>query len=90
MMCMVGAKEIVLCIKVDNLNALIWHIDTAYPIHHIMKGHTGASMYMGVGTLHSDSSMQKINVKNCTESEPVEVNDCMPQVLWKTYFIGVQ
>ena len=50
-----------------------------------MKGHTRASLSMGVVTIHFKSIKKKLNVKSSTKSELVVVGGCMPQVLWKTY-----
>ena len=55
-----------------------------------MKGHTRASLSMGVVTIHFKSIKKKLNVKSSTKSELVVVDGCMPQVLWKNYLIEIQ
>ena len=77
-----GKNNIVLCLKVENLNALEYHIDASYTICHDIKGHTGASIYMGVGNLQKKPIKQKNNVKSSTKYELVGLDDCMPQVLY--------
>ena len=52
-------KDLVLRLKVEYLNVLKCHIDASYTIHHNIKGNTGASLSMGVGTLNTKCIKQK-------------------------------
>ena len=55
-----------------------------------MKGHTGAGMTMGKGSIYNKSTKQKINAKSSTEAELIGVDDILPQVLWSNYFVKAQ
>ena len=57
-------------------------VDAAYGVHDDFKSHTGGSISMGTGIVHSKSSKQKLNTKSSTESELVGANDVLPQALW--------
>ena len=90
MMYLVAKKELVIWIKVEHLNVLKWNIYASYAIHNDMKGRTRSSLSMVVGNIHAKSIKKIINVKSSTESELLVVDDCLPQILWKTYFLESQ
>eukprot|EP00957_Ditylum_brightwellii_P168284 12811057-Ditylum_brightwellii.AAC.1 len=45
---------------------------------------------MGKGAIHAGSTKQKLNTRSSTKAEIVGVDDLMPQVLWKRYFMEAQ
>ena len=47
-----------------------------------MRGHTGATMSMGNGSVFSGSWKQKLVTRSSTESEVVGVYNVLPQILW--------
>ena len=55
----------------DSLRDLHVWVDTARVVHENMRGHTGGEMSMGTGTIHNESSKQKLNTKSTTELELV-------------------
>lgn len=77
-------------IGADSLRDLHVWIDASHAIHANMRGHTGGTMSMGRGTIHSKSSKQKLNTKSTTESELVGVSEYLPYDLWQVNFFGAQ
>ena len=55
-----------------------------------MRGHTGATMSMGNGSIFSGSWKQKLITRSSTESEVVGVYDVLPQILWTKKFLEEQ
>ena len=55
-----------------------------------MRGHTGATMSMGNGSIFSGSWKQKMVTRSSTESEVVGVHDVLPQILWTKKFLEDQ
>jgi len=47
-------------------------------------------MCLGKGATYTASSKQKLNTKSSTESELVEINDTMAQVIWTRHFLTTQ
>ena len=66
------------------------YIDEIYGTHGDMKSHTGGTMSFGIGTIHTKSLKQKLNVKSSTEAEVVGVSDYLPYNLWKRNFLKEQ
>ena len=71
----------------DNTNSIRWWIDASYAVHPDMRGHTGATMSMGNGSVFSGSWKQKLMTRSSTESEVVGVYDVLPQILWTKKFL---
>ena len=67
-----------------------WWIDASYAVHPDMRGHTGATMSMGNGSVFSCSWKQKLVTRSSTESEVVGVYDILPQILWTKKFLEDQ
>ena len=61
-----------------------------YAVHPDMRGHTGATMSMGNGSVFSGSWKQKLVTRSSTESEVVGVYDILPQILWTKKFLEDQ
>lgn len=55
-----------------------------------MRGHTGAIMTMGQGTIVGISNKQKINTKSSTEAELVGIDEPLPLILWSRTFAKAQ
>ena len=83
-------KDSVLTLEADNVNVIEWFMDGSCAVHDDMKGHTGAGMTMGKGSVHDRSAKQKLNAKSSAETELVGVDDVSPQVLWTNYFVRAQ
>ena len=64
-MCLVLSK--------DDTDSIRWWIDASCAVHPDMRGHTGATMSMGNGSVFSGSWKQKLVTRSSTESEVVGV-----------------
>ena len=60
------------------------------PFHMDMKGHTGATMSMGKGSIYSHASAQKLVARSSTKTELIGVLDILPQVIWTRNFLELQ
>ncbi len=67
-----------------DLNTLCTLVDASYAVNPDMKSHTGGTMSLGHGTLHTKSSKQKLNMRTSTEAELVGVSDYLPYNIWMT------
>jgi hypothetical protein len=85
-----GTIGLPLILGMDKTGKIRWYINAAFAVHNDMKSHTGAVMTMGQGAANSQSSKQKLNTKSSTESEFVEVDDVISQVIWTRYFLEGQ
>ena len=74
----------------DGKGNIYWSVDAAFAVHSDMRGHTGAHMTMGQGTVVSMSSKQKINTRSSTEAELVGVDQPLPLILWSRLFSTAQ
>ena len=63
-----GTINDVRIIRSDSLRDLHVWIDASHAVHANMRGHTGGTTSMGLGTLHNKSSKQKLNTRSTTES----------------------
>ena len=85
-----GTRNLELRMSVDNIGSIKWYVDASYAIHDDCKGHTGALMTFGKGSVTSISRKQKLNGKSSTEAELIGVDEVLPQILWTRYFIESQ
>ena len=85
-----GTKNDTRRIGVDDLSKLVTYIDASYGTHGDIKSHKGGTMSFGIGTIHTKSSKQKLNVKSSTEAEVVGVSDYLPYNLWIRNFLKEQ
>ena len=74
----------------DTSDSIRWWIDASFAVHPDMRGHTGATMSMGKGSVFSGSWKQKLVTRSSTESEVVGVYDVLPQILWTKKFLEEQ
>jgi hypothetical protein len=58
--------------------------------HKDMKGHTGATMTLGSGTICSISTKQKVNTQSSTEAKLIGFDDVVSKILWSKLFIEAQ
>jgi hypothetical protein len=79
-----------LTLAADDDGKIRWWVDASFAIHPDMKGHTGATMSMGKGSIYSHSGKQKLVTRSSTESEIVGVHDSMPLMLWTGLFLKSQ
>ena len=78
-------------IGAHSLQDIYTWIDSAYGVHNVdLRSHTGGSMSMGTGTIHTRSTKQKLNVKSSTEAELVGTSEYMPYNVWIRNFFGAQ
>jgi hypothetical protein len=81
-----GTVYMPLILKADSLIIIKWWVDASYATHGDCRGHTGATMSLGRGSVIGMSRKQKLNTKSSTECELVGVDDASPQMLWTRYF----
>ena len=62
-------------------------VDASHGVHDNFRGHTGATIRIGLGPVYSKSSGQKINTKSSAESELVGLSDSTGQVVWTRNFL---
>jgi hypothetical protein len=62
-------------------------VDASHGVHDDYRGHTGATIRIGLGPVYSKSSSQKINTKSSAESELVGLSDSTGQVVWTRNFL---
>ena len=79
-----------LTLAADDSFVMKWHVDGSHLVHQDMKGHTGAILSLGAGTIHAKSAKQKLNARSSTETELVSADDCVPQTLWTNLFMKEQ
>ena len=81
-----------LALRLSATSAIVpkWWVDGAHGVHPNMRGHTGGCMSLGEGMIMSTSTKQTLNTCSSTETEVVAVNDLMPIILWKNYFLDEQ
>jgi hypothetical protein len=85
-----GTIYMPLILRDDSLSIVKWWVNASYASHCDCRGHTGAIVLMGTGSIKGISKKQKINTRSSTESELVGVHDVAPQMLWTQYFIEAQ
>ena len=83
-------KSLMLTLEAGVDGVLHWFVDASFGVHHDMKGHTGALLTMGKGTLYSTSSAHKLVARSSTEAELIGVHDVLPQMLWTLRFLEAQ
>jgi len=82
--------DLMLRLSVSEGGIVHWWVDASYAVHPDMKGHTGATMSMGKGSVYSSARKQKIPTRSSTECELVGVHDVMPQIEWTQMFLDAQ
>ena len=85
-----GTNRMKRTIGIDGMQYIQTWIDASYAIHRDMRGHSGAVISMGKGTVIHNCAKQKLNTKSSTESEIVGVSDFLPYTIWASYFLRAQ
>jgi len=83
-------RDLHLTLEPQDLHVYKWWIDGSFAVHPDMRGHTGASMSNGKGSIISMSTRQKLNSRSSTETELISVDDCMGKILWTQNFLESQ
>ena len=83
-------KNLKLTIGIDTIEVLRWYVNALFMVHDDCRGHTGATLTMGKGSITSFSCKHKLNGKGSTKSVLIVVDYSMPQMLWHRYFITAQ
>ena len=79
-----------LVLGADDQGCIQWWIDASCAVHPDLKGHTGATMSLGNGSVFSGSWKQCMVTWSSTESELVGVYDVLPHFLWTAKFLQAQ
>jgi hypothetical protein len=85
-----STETLVLRLSSKGDGILHWWVDASYAVHPNMKGHTGATMSMGYGSVYSTSKSQKGPTRSSTECELYGVYDVLPQIEWTQLFLEAQ
>jgi hypothetical protein len=85
-----GTIYMPLILRADSFNIIKWWMDASYATHGDCRGHTGATMSLGQGSVIGMSKKQKLNTKSSTECELVGVYDASPHMLWTRSFVEEQ
>ena len=76
-----------LYLKVNDLNAVHWWVDTSYGTHPDLKGETGPTISIRKGCVTSAQKKQKVNTTSSKIRKVVGVHEVSPQVLWTRAFL---
>jgi hypothetical protein len=79
-----------LVLSSNGTNDLQWWIDASYAVHYDMIVHTGSTMSMGKGSIHTTSTKQKMTDQSSSESEIVRMYDLLPQIIRTAHFLKDQ
>jgi hypothetical protein len=85
-----GTRRLKLTLSVDSLTTIKWYVDGSHNVHWDCKGHAGALMTLGKGSVSSYSRKVKLNTRSSTETELVAADMFMPEMLWSLHFIVAQ
>jgi hypothetical protein len=86
----IGTIHMQLILRADSLNVIKWWVDASFATHDNCRGHTGATVSLGKGSVIGMSKKQKINTRSSMESELVVADDAIPQMMWTRYFMEGQ
>ena len=67
-----------------------WWVDALCGVHWDCKGHTGAMMSMGKGSIVNVSRKHKLNTGSSSEAELVSISDVLGMMMWCNYFMEAQ
>jgi hypothetical protein len=79
-----------LILIVENLNIIKWWVDASFAIQNDRRGHTGATMSLGKGSIIGMLKKQKINTMSLMESELIRADDASPSMMRTIYFVEAQ
>ena len=87
---LVANPSLRLTLQVGEEMGTVQYTDASYGVHADGKSHTGSSITLGKGSIHSRSVKQKINTKSSTEAELVGLSDEASRGLWCNLFLEKQ
>ena len=76
-----STKNLILTLRANDDGIIRWWIDASYTVHDDMKGHTGATLSLGKGSVYSGSWKQRFVARSSTKSELIGVYDVLLQTL---------
>ena len=79
-----------LIIRAESMSVIKWWVYASFAAHPDCKGHTGAMMSMGLGSIMELLRKKQIDGRSSTEANIVGADNALPQCLWLRYFIEVQ
>ncbi len=79
--------EIGITLEIGDPAAVTAFVDASYGNHADGKGHTGLNISLGAGSIHAESSKQKLVSKSSTETELIGLSDSASQVIWTRNFM---
>ena len=82
-----NTRRLKLILEITSLSITKWFVGASHNAQWDCKGHGGAVLFLGRGTVSSHSNKLKSNTRSSTESKLVGVDRYMPQMLWSLYFI---
>jgi hypothetical protein len=85
-----GTREDVLCLSVDDLHVIKWHVDASFAVHPDFRSHTGGVMTYGRGAIQTISRKQRLNTRSSTEAELVGADNAATKILWTKLFMESQ
>ena len=82
-----GTRGLKLMLSVNDMSIIKWWIDASHATYDDCKGHSGAIMSLGRGSVTSASTKHKIQGRSSTDDKLIGVHDTLPQILWTRYSI---
>ena len=79
--------DLKLHLSVDDDSIIKLWVDASFATRKDMRSQTDAYISMRKGSVYSPAKIQRLNTKSSTESEPVEVDDVMPLIIWTRNFL---
>ena len=79
-------KHLGLTLEGDGRN-IIHDIDVSFAVHQDMKSHTGDTLSLGKGAIHSGSTKQGLVTKSSAEGELVGLSDAANEGIWTRQFL---
>ena len=79
-------KHLGLTLEGDGRN-ITHDIDVSFAVHKDMKSHTGDTLSLGKGAIHSGSTKQSLVTKSSAEGELVGLSDAANEALWTRQFL---
>ena len=83
-----GTIDLPLHLRGDGTGKIKWWVNASYAVHPDMKGHTGAMLSLGSGSIYSMSSKQSPTKLN--QKWVMGVHDVLPQAICTDHFLKGQ
>ena len=85
-----GTLHLKLTLEISDTSIIKWWVDASHRVHDDCRGHSGAMMSWGKGTVISTSNKIKIATRSSTEDELVTLDAALLTILHARYFIEEQ